>query len=89
MSDDDETEFMRLVWLNTERVIKEDAHAFPVRLRRGPMDRYLVHDHADAMNEDFYDKATDNTKAKHRSGRYVLLDEMEKDARVAQWREDP
>jgi hypothetical protein len=81
-----ESEFMRQVRLNTERAVKDDPDALPVRLRGGPMNGYLVHDHADVLRDDWYTTWPPSIAAKNRPGRYVLLEEMDTDARVAEWR---
>jgi hypothetical protein len=76
---------MRQVRIHTEHVKGEET-SLPVRLRGGPMDGFAVHDHAPVLEEDWHTTWTPSIAAEHRPGHYVLLDEMEQDARVAEWR---
>jgi hypothetical protein len=55
------------------------------RLRGGPMDEWAVGDDADALREDWYTTWPESTAAQWEPGRYVLQNDMEDDARVAQW----
>jgi hypothetical protein len=84
-----ESEFKRLVRLNTERAVKDDPAGLPVRLRGGPMDGYTVHDHAAALTDDWHTTWPPGIAAQNRPGHYVLLDVMDTDACAAEWREYP
>lgn len=83
----DTSELMRQVRINTERAVKADEASFPVRLRGGPMDGYVVYDDAPALRDDWYTTWPPSVADMHRPGHYVLLDEMEQDARVAVWQD--
>ena len=84
-----ESEFMRQVRLRSERAVKDDPAALPVRLRGGSMNGYTVHDHAEALSDDWYTTWPPSIAARSRPGHYVLLDVMDTDARTAEWREYP
>jgi len=88
-SEADTSELMRQVRIHTERAVKKDETSLPVRLRGGPMDGYLVHDDAPALRDDWHTTWPTSVAEKRQPGHYVLLNEMEKDARVAEWRPFP
>jgi hypothetical protein len=55
-----------------------------VRLRRGPCDGWVVGDDAAMLvQEDWYDLIPEAEKWRSKPGHYALLDEMDRDARVA------
>ena len=86
-AESDTSELMRQVRIHTERAVKGEEDSLPVRLRGGPMDGYAVHDDAPALTDRWFKTWPTSVAEKHRPGRYVLLDEMDRDARVAEWRD--
>jgi hypothetical protein len=79
--------FWEQLRINVEKAVKATGKP-PVRLRGGPCDGWLVGDDAAMLvQENWYDMMPDGEKWRSKPGHYVLVDEMERDARVAAWSE--
>ncbi len=78
--------FWRLVRENAEQAVKGSGEP-PVRLRGGPSDGWVVMDDAPMLRDDWHTTWLDSIKAEFKPGHYVLVDEMDQDARVAVWKE--
>lgn len=71
--------------INTEKALKEKGGP-GVRLRGGPCDGWYVADDAPMLlRADWYDLVPDGEKWRARPGHYALVDEMDHDARIAEW----
>lgn len=78
-------DFWEELKINAERAIKATGGP-PVRLPGGPCDGWLVGDNAAMLvQEKWYDLIPEAEKWRSEPGHYALLDEMERDARVACW----
>jgi hypothetical protein len=51
------------------------------------MNGWVVHDHAEVLKDDWHTTWPSSVAARNQSGHYALLDEMDSDARVAEWQE--
>jgi len=59
-----------------------------VRLRGGPCDGWYVKDDAPMLlQRDWYHGIPEAEKRRSKPGHYILIDELERDARVAEWTE--
>ena len=73
--------------INAETALKASGEP-GVRLRGGPADGWYVADDAPMLlQRDWYQGIPEAEKRRSKPGHYVLVDEMERDARVAEWRE--
>ena len=80
-------EFWEQLRINTENAIKATGKP-AVRLRGGPCDGWLAGDDAAMLTQsNWYQLMPEDEKWRANPGRYVLLYEMEPDARVAEWAE--
>jgi hypothetical protein len=79
------SEFWDQLRINTEKAAKATGGA-GVRLRGGPCDGWVVTDDAPMLlQRDWHQGIPEAEKRKSKSGHYALIDEMDDDARVAQW----
>jgi hypothetical protein len=78
-------EFWKQLRIHTEAAVK--ASSGPgVRLRGGPCDGWLVTDDAPMLlQEGWYDLMPESEKWRSKPGHYETADEMDADARVAEW----
>jgi hypothetical protein len=78
-------ELWKQLRINAEEALK--ATGGPgVRLRGGPCDGWYVDDAAPMLLQpDWYEKMPEAEKWRSGPGFYQLMDEMERDARVAHW----
>jgi hypothetical protein len=80
-------ELWRQLRINLEQAVKDSGDP-GVRLRGGPCDGWLVYDHAPMLlQEDWYENVPEDEEAGVEPGHYSLVDEMDEDARIAQWAE--
>lgn len=78
-------EFWEQLRVHTEEALKASGDP-GVRLRGGPCDTWYVADDAPMLvQENWYDLIPEAEKWRSKPGHYALLDEMDRDARVARW----